>query len=110
MFEVQEQFKTFKENETEIEHTDDDDCRQHNLNTNIVSRDSTQLRIPIRCRKDCLVSDNLKMTICILNDTAAVASLVNLVINGDINIPNRYFLPATIFNIKANLRLRDNKW
>jgi hypothetical protein len=61
-FEVQEQFKTPKEKEKEIEikHTDDDDNRQHNLNTNIVPRDTSQLRIPIRCRKDYLVNDSLK--------------------------------------------------
>ncbi|HEY7082354.1 MAG TPA: hypothetical protein VH500_21910 [Nitrososphaeraceae archaeon] len=81
MFEVQEQSKTPKENEMEIEHTEDDDNRQHILNTNIVSRDSSQLRIPIRCRKEYLVSDSLKMTICILIATAALPSLVNLVVN-----------------------------
>ncbi|HEY7080564.1 MAG TPA: hypothetical protein VH500_12745 [Nitrososphaeraceae archaeon] len=89
-FEAQKQFRTPKENEMEKEHTEDGDNRQHNLNTNIVSRDSSQLHIPIRCRKDYLVSHSLKMTVCILIATAA-ASLVSLVVNGDIIIPIEVF-------------------
>ena len=89
VFEVQERSRTLTEKEEEIEHAiDNDDNIQHKLNTSIVSKDSGQLSIPFKHRKNYLVSDSLKMTICILIATAGVASLANLVINGNIAMPN----------------------
>ena len=90
VLEVQEQFKTPIEKEIEIEHAhdDDDDSKQHKLNTIIASKDSSQLGIPFKHRKNYLISNSLKMTICILIATAGIASLVNLVVNGDIIMPN----------------------
>ncbi len=84
----QEQFKTPIEKEKEIEHADDDDSRQHKLNTIIASKDSSQLGIPFKHRKNYLISNSLKTTICIIIATAGIASLVNLVVNGDIIMPN----------------------
>ncbi len=96
VLEVQEQFKTPIEKEMEIEHADDDDAdsRQHKLNPIIASKDSSQLGIPFKHRKNYLISNSLKTMICILIATAGVASLVNLVVNGDIIVPNTgIFLP-----------------
>lgn len=96
VLEVQKQFKTSIEKE--IEHAnDDDDSRQHQmnkLNTIIASKDSSQLGIPFKHRKNYLINNSLKTAICILIATAGVASLVNLVVNGDIIMPNAgMFLP-----------------
>ncbi|HEY7079853.1 MAG TPA: hypothetical protein VH500_09135 [Nitrososphaeraceae archaeon] len=92
VFEVQKQSKSKSpaEKEIEIEYTDvdDDNNRHHRLNTNITSKDDSQLSIPLKHRKNYLISDSLKMSFCILIATAGVASLVNLGINGDIIMPN----------------------
>jgi hypothetical protein len=89
VFEVQKQSKSPTEKEIEIEHTDiDDDNRHHKLNSDITSKDGSQLRIPFKGRKNYLISDGLKMTLCILIATAGVALLVNLGVNGDIIMPN----------------------
>jgi hypothetical protein len=88
VFEVQKQSKSPSEKEIEIEHTDVDNNRQHKLNTNIASKYDNQLSIPFKHRKNYLISDSLKMTLCILVATAGVASLVNLGVNGDIINPN----------------------
>ena len=65
VLEVQEQFKTPIEKEIEIEHADDDDddSRQHKLNTIIASKDSSQLGIPFKHRKNYLISNSLKTMI-----------------------------------------------
>ena len=95
VFEVQKQTKSPSEKEIEIEHTDVDDNRQHKLNTNIASNDGSQLNLPFKHRKNYLISDSLKMTLCILVATAGVASLVNLGVNGDIINPNTgIFFPS----------------
>jgi hypothetical protein len=93
VLEKQEQFKTPTEKEIEIEN-DDDDSRQHKLNTIIASKDNSQSGISFRHRKNHLIGNSVKMTICILIATAGVALLVNLVVNGDIIMPNTgIFLP-----------------
>jgi hypothetical protein len=99
VFEVLKQSKSPAEKEIEIEHTevDDDGNRQQKLNTNIASKDVSQLSIPLKHRKNYLISDSVKMTLGILIATAAVASLVNLGVNGDIIMPNTgiFFPTAT---------------
>jgi hypothetical protein len=91
VLEVQDQFKTSTEKEREIEHTDDNDYSIHHQknkrNIIIASKNSSQLGITFKHRKNYLISNSLKTTICILIAAAGGASLVNLVLNGDIIIP-----------------------
>ncbi len=111
--EVQKQSKSPIEKEIEIEHTDfDDDNRQHELNTNMTSKDDSQLSNPLQHRKNYLISDSLKMTLCILIATAGVASLVNLGVNGDIIMPNTgvfFPTPASILKETSDYGMIDGE-
>jgi len=81
----------------EIEQADDNG--RHHLNklkTTIASEDSSRLGIPFKHHKDYVISNSLKTTIFILVAIAGVASLVNLIVSGDIIMPNtRIFLPPS---------------
>ncbi len=99
VLEKQGKFKSLMEEE--IGQADDDDDGRHHLKklkTTIASEDSSRLGIPFKHRKDYVISNSnsLKTTIFILVAIAGVASLVNLIVSGDIIMPNtRIFLPPS---------------
>jgi hypothetical protein len=80
--ETQEQFKTPIETEKELGHANDADDIHHlaNLNTITASEDPDQPGIPLRHKKNYVISNSLKMIFCILFTAAGATSLVNLVI------------------------------
>jgi hypothetical protein len=91
--ETQEQFKTPIEKEKVHANDDNDDNaddihRLANLNTILASEDTSQLGIPLKHTKNYVTSNSLKTIFCILFAAAGAASLVNLVVNGDIIMPN----------------------